>query len=475
MSIFNETTSAIKYCMAAQLRLLTQPWSINLTKHPLGREISTSSGSPYFCGLRVQMCVHVGEMQVMEDLMKRDSLTYLPSQETVDGALILCMAARGGEILISSQVHREALHHLVALGNPYITKGSIVKGPQLTLNTYSILPESLLNRFFQEDRLSKLSRGAFFLTSDPSPMFSALFHHMISLPIMRNQIHQLEISRMAMEDDPDLVDNYNAFTFAFRELCGLENYFLSKPEEDEDNGIPPEYGINNMSLIESQIQAIDNAEDEIKFSKLRLPRLTSILTKSPKDSPLNKDKDSLILKIHQHTRNYLSLLKNYIARSEDESKGVPMSEAEFISQWIALFREVEASDTFGRGMSPRNRKEKKRSDEFKEQLLTAFDKQKDENKFRDDPHKLYRSVIGLYGKFFIYLKTFMSNKSRQKSKYLATGRSFSVVRETISMSPRSSFYQDSEFSPNNLFNDIHISVQKENSNTSPRDDQSPSR
>eukprot|EP00993_Chasmostoma_nieuportense_P005987 NODE_65_length_3545_cov_17.143944_g60_i0.p1 GENE.NODE_65_length_3545_cov_17.143944_g60_i0~~NODE_65_length_3545_cov_17.143944_g60_i0.p1 ORF type:complete len:1163 (-),score=361.05 NODE_65_length_3545_cov_17.143944_g60_i0:57-3521(-) len=398
--VFPSVEDAARFCLELQSALLNAKWSDDLLAHPAGKPTCSPGGSALTCGLQVQCSIHWGIVEVMENPLTEQPV-YIG--KTAKETASICLASQVGEILVSQEAHSFIANLLPQLGDPWVVPGPEISieayeeedsEPILTLlSTFAIYPEPLLTRTFVKqvkftEHAAKLEKEVVIDYRNVPRVFSALYHHFKTGPLASQILPMLEESRMGLEDRPQ---HHPPLPFKLIQLMGLHRHFHTV-EDVKDEG--------------------DGEEEGRPFSKYNkrrqsLQSMKGLSVKKP-EGPNNIEH---IYRLHQHTRNFFQLLRSYMTSvSESEKTGsLPMQETEFVEKWIGFYRDVENKHT-------KKKKEKRSKQEFKEQIMVALDSERDERMFKDDLQKLYRSIIGVYGKFFVFLRGSQQRKRREPTQ-----------------------------------------------------------
>ncbi|KAH8810173.1 adenylate cyclase [Flagelloscypha sp. PMI_526] len=179
MCAFPNTLSALWWCLICQLKLLEEPWPLEILECDDGKEVFDAKGQLIARGLSVRMGIHCGEPLCERDPNTKRMDYFGPM---VNRAARIEANARGGQIACSTDIVREvmakihetgpltpysefqpeqAIKAIKAMGAEVIEVGEVkLKGLEATELLSIVYPTSLKGRHFLEERPSDAAASA---------------------------------------------------------------------------------------------------------------------------------------------------------------------------------------------------------------------------------------------------------------------------------------------------------------------------
>eukprot|EP01137_Pigoraptor_chileana_P002454 Opistho-2@41313 len=148
MVCFQEALPAVKWCMRAQIELLSADWPGVLHGQSDSQLLVLPTGEPLFRGLRVRMGVHCGVPSMVHQNPISGRTDYFGP--FVNRAARVESLAKGGQVLLSDAVLAEIEPDLKAIGSPVVVDlgEHALKGLDTRQRIYQILPKEIAGRTF---------------------------------------------------------------------------------------------------------------------------------------------------------------------------------------------------------------------------------------------------------------------------------------------------------------------------------------
>lgn len=101
---FSNVLSAVHWCLEVQMRLLSEPWPLEILESEDGQEVRDASGTVILRGLSVRMGIHRGNPVCEPDPVTK-RMDYFGG--VVNRSARISAFAKGGQIMVSAEVARE--------------------------------------------------------------------------------------------------------------------------------------------------------------------------------------------------------------------------------------------------------------------------------------------------------------------------------------------------------------------------------